>query len=87
MLNMKEKMKNEIQKILKNSTIFLTIYIFSIEILFKIVTDTFAWNYSLIRILLSSMIISIIVNGLLIFVKKPNVKKAILISTVSQPMP
>lgn len=77
---MKEKITKEIQKILKNSTIFLTIYIFSIEILFKIVTDTFAWNYSLIRILLSSMIISIIVNGLLIFVKKPNVKKAILIS-------
>lgn len=77
---MKENIKNQIQKIIRNSTIIFAIYIFSIEILFKIVTDTFAWNYSILRILLSSMIISVIVNSLLSFIKKINIKKAILIS-------
>lgn len=77
---MKEKIKSEIQKIIKNNTFFLTIYIFSIEILFKILTSTFAWNYSIIRILLSSIIISIVINSLLIFVKKTKIKKTVLIS-------
>ncbi len=80
---MKEKMKNEIEKIVKNSTIFLTIYIFTIEIMFKLLTNTFTWNYSLIRILISSLILAIIINSLLIFVKNTKVKKIILIAIAS----
>ena len=80
---MKEKINNEIKKIAKNSTIFLAIYIFTIEIMFKLLTNTFAWNYSLIRILISSLIFSIIINSILIFIKNIKFKKIILIIIAS----
>ena len=80
---MKEKIKNEIKKIFTNNTILLSVYILTIEILFKVLTNTFVWNYSLLRIMLSSIIISIIVNSLIKFIKNAKVKKIILIAFAS----
>lgn len=74
-----EKVKNVAIKIGKNYTVLFTVYLFAIEILFKILTGTFEWNYSLLRIFISSCIISGCLNLLVEFIKNDKVKKAVLI--------
>jgi len=68
----------KIKVILKNRTIMLAIYLFAIEILFKILTGTFAWNYTLLRILISSCILSGFVNLLLRSIPNRKLEKWIL---------
>lgn len=71
-----KKIKNILRKIFKNNTIIFTLYLIVIEVLFKVLTETFSLNYSLLRIFISSLFISIVVNLLLGLIKNKKVNKA-----------
>lgn len=72
-----KKIKNILRKIFKNNTIIFTLYLIVIEVLFKVLTETFSLNYSLLRIFISSLFISIVVNLLLGLIKNKKVNKAL----------
>lgn len=74
-----KKVKELFKKIGTNYTVIFTIYLFVVEIIFKLLTETFAWNYSLLRILISSVVISGLINLLVEYIKNGKVKKTILI--------
>lgn len=57
-----KKVVKIIKKIFSNNIIMYTIFIYGLEILFKILNNSFTIDYSLLRILLSSYILSILVN-------------------------
>jgi len=70
-----KKVKNILLKIFKNNIIIFTIYLMIIEVLFKLLTNTFAWNYTLLRIFISSSIISVILNIGISLIKNKYIKK------------
>jgi len=72
-----KKVKNILLKIFKNNIIIFTIYLMIIEVLFKLLTNTFAWNYTLLRIFISSSIISVILNIGISLIKNKYIKKII----------
>lgn len=67
----------KIKELLGNRTLLLIIYLFTIEIMFKVLTGTFQFSYALIRILISSCIISCILNFILSFIRKDLIQKII----------
>lgn len=79
MKNIKNKLKTGLLKILKNYTVVFTLFLFIVEICFKILSNTFEWNYSLIRIFISSAIISGMLNLIVEFINNTKIKKIVLI--------
>lgn len=69
----------KMKEIFRNRTILFTVYLFLIEVLFKLLTGTFSFSYALLRIFLSSCILSCILNLGLRFIHREKVEKAILI--------
>lgn len=74
-----KKVKKILMSIGTNYTIIFAIYLFAVEIIFKVLTKTFTFNYSLLRILISSIVISGLINLLVEYIKNVKVKKTILI--------
>lgn len=72
-----EKIKDITLKILKNNTVIFTLYLMIIELLFKLLTNTFAWNYTLLRIFISSCILSIILNIGISLIKNKKIQKVL----------
>ena len=57
-----KKVVEILKNVLKNNVIVLTLFIFIVEMLFKILSGYFSFDYSILRILLSSYFLSIIIN-------------------------
>ena len=76
---MKEKLKKIIKtKQFKNMTV-LTLFIFIVEILFKILGNTFSFDYTILRIFISSLIIGYVVSLILNFIKHNWINRTIII--------
>lgn len=67
----------KVKDIFKNDTIIWILYLFVIEILFKVLAGTFQFSYALLRIFISSCILALLVNILLRLIKKPLIQKII----------
>ena len=65
--------------VFNNEVILFFIYIMTIEILFKIFTDTFSFNYSLIRIAISSTLVSLLAYGIKKLISNKVLKKVFMI--------
>ena len=59
---MKEVLKNIFMNKKVKNTLIISMFIFIIEILFKVLSSTFTFDYTILRILLSSIIIGYICN-------------------------
>lgn len=57
-----KKVVEILEKVVKDNVIILTLFIFILEILFKILSGGFNFDYSILRILISSYFLSIIIN-------------------------
>ena len=72
-----KNVKNILIKILKNNTVMFTVYLMAVEILFKLLTNTFSINYTLLRIFISSCILSTLLNIGVSLIKNRKVQKLI----------
>lgn len=72
-----KNVKNILIKMLKNNTVMFTVYLMAVEILFKLLTNTFSINYTLLRIFISSCILSTLLNIGVSFIKNKNIQKLI----------
>ncbi len=64
-----------VKNIFKNRTILFFVYLFTVEILFKVLTGTFTFSYALLRIFISSCILAGTVSLISRFIKKPILQK------------
>ena len=56
------KVVKKLKNILKDNVIVLALFLFILEIMFKILSGGFTFDYSILRILISSYLLSIIIN-------------------------
>ncbi len=71
-----KKIRELMKQIITNRTILFTIYLFTIEVLFKILTGTFGFSYALLRIFISSCFLSCFLNVFFRLIKNQKLAKA-----------
>lgn len=70
-----KKIKDIMKQIITNRTILLIFYIFVVEILFKVLSNTFTFSYALLRIFISSCFLACFLNVIFRFIKHPRLQK------------